>query len=56
MLVNQLEQFGLSKEEAQVYITVLELGGSFASTIARKSNTARVNCYYILDTLKIRDL
>lgn len=56
MLVNQLEQFGLSKEEAQVYITVLELGGSFASTIARKSNTPRVNCYYILDTLKNRGL
>ena len=56
MLINQLEDFGLSEEEARVYLTVLELGGSFASTIAGKSNTPRVNCYYILETLKNKGL
>lgn len=56
MLINELENLGLSEEEARVYLTVLELGGSFASTIAHKAKIPRVNCYYILDTLKSRGL
>lgn len=56
MLHEELIQLGLSKEEAKVYLTVLELGGSFASTIAHKSNIPRVNCYYVLESLKDKGL
>lgn len=56
MLQDQLVQLGLSREEAKVYLTVLELGGSFASAIARKSNIPRVNCYYVLESLKDKGL
>ncbi len=56
MLTDDLSQLGLSTEEAKVYLTVLELGGSFASTIANKAGIPRVNCYYILDTLKKKNL
>ncbi len=56
MLSEELIRLGLSKEEAKVYLTVLELGGSFASAIARKSNTPRVNCYYILESLREKGL
>jgi HTH-type transcriptional regulator, sugar sensing transcriptional regulator len=56
MLQEKLIQFGLSEEEAKVYLTVLELGGSFASTIANKAGIPRVNCYYILDSLKKKNL
>lgn len=56
MLIAELEELGLSKEEAQVYLTVLELGGSFASTIASKAKIPRVNCYYVLESLRHRGL
>ncbi|MEK9159937.1 MAG: helix-turn-helix domain-containing protein [Patescibacteria group bacterium] len=56
MLKEKLQEFGLSEEEAQVYLTVLELGGSFASTIASKAKIARVNCYYVLESLRKRGL
>jgi sugar-specific transcriptional regulator TrmB len=52
MLTQQLSELGLSEEEAIVYLAVLELGGAFASTIARKAGISRVNCYYILDNLR----
>jgi sugar-specific transcriptional regulator TrmB len=55
-MLPELEELGLSKEEAQVYLTVLELGGSFASTIASKSKVPRVNCYYVLENLRRRGL
>ncbi|QQR54690.1 hypothetical protein IPG41_05895 [Candidatus Peregrinibacteria bacterium] len=56
MLQEKLTEFGLSEEEAQVYLTVLELGGSFASTIASKAKIPRVNCYYVLESLRKRGL
>jgi len=52
LLKQKLLQFGLSEEEATVYLTVLELGGSFASTIAGKAGIPRVNCYYVLESLR----
>jgi len=51
MLETDLQDLGLSKNEAKVYLTVLELGASFVSSIANKSGISRVNCYYILDNL-----
>lgn len=56
MLDKKLQSLGLTEEEARVYLTVLELGGSYASTIAKKANMPRVNCYYTLDKLKQRGL
>lgn len=56
MLSNRLQDLGLSQEEATVYLTVLELGGSFASVIARKAKIPRVNCYYVLENLRKRGL
>lgn len=52
LLQEKLQEFGLSEEEAQVYLTVLELGGSFASTIASQAKIPRVNCYYVLENLR----
>jgi HTH-type transcriptional regulator, sugar sensing transcriptional regulator len=56
MLKDKLIDLGLSEEESKIYLTVLELGGSFASTIARKAKTPRVNCYYILEKLQKKGL
>lgn len=56
MLTKRLQDLGLTAEEANVYLTVLELGGSFASTIARKAKIPRVNCYYVLESLRKRGL
>lgn len=51
-ILKQIQNFGLSEEEARVYLTTLELGGSFASTIANKAKVPRVNCYYVLENLR----
>ena len=48
---SQLQQLGLSKDEAQVFIALLELGTSAASIVAKKAKVPRVNCYHILDNL-----
>ena len=56
MIQDQLQEFGLSEEDANIYLTVLELGGSFASTIASKAKVPRVNCYYVLESLRKRGL
>lgn len=56
MLIQKLTELGLSREEAQVYLTLLELGGAFASTIAAKTAIPRVNTYYVLDQLRKRGL
>ena len=51
MFSSDLEELGLSVEESKVYLAVLELGGSFASAIAKKAGVARVNCYHTLGNL-----
>jgi sugar-specific transcriptional regulator TrmB len=51
MLISDLEQLGLSEEEAKVYIAVLELGSSYVSAIAKKAGAHRVGCYHTLDNL-----
>lgn len=51
MLISDLEELGLSEEEAKVYLAVLELGGSYVSTIANKAKVHRVSCYHTLDNL-----
>lgn len=51
MIASDLEELGLSQEEAKVYLAVLELGGGFVSTIAKKAVVPRVNCYHTLGNL-----
>ena len=51
MLTSDLEQLGLNKEEAKIYLAVLELGGSYVSVIAKKAKVHRVACYYTLEKL-----
>ena len=53
-MVNDLIDLGLSQEEAKVYLAILELGGSYASNIARKAGIHRATCYHILNNLKTK--
>ena len=50
-MINELLNLGLTEEEANVYISILELGGSYASNIARKAQVNRATCYHTLDNL-----
>lgn len=51
MQVTDLEDLGLSEEEAKVYMALLELGSSYVSSIAKKAGVHRVNCYHTLGNL-----
>jgi len=52
MILNQeLINLGLTPEESKVYLSVVELGGSFVSAIARRANVNRSTCYHTLDNL-----
>jgi len=46
-----LEQFGLNKKQAKIYLAVLELGSATVNNISRKSDLARSSCYDLLDSL-----
>lgn len=53
MVVEQdLEQIGLSKQEASIYLSTLKLGIAKASQIAQKSGIKRGGSYYTLKLLK----
>jgi len=45
------ESLGLNEKEGKLYLTLLETGGGFASTLAKRSNFERVNCYHLLENL-----
>jgi sugar-specific transcriptional regulator TrmB len=47
-----LEELGLEKKEAKVYLTLLELGQTNVYRIAQKSKINRSTVYYLLDNLK----
>ena len=51
MLSTDLMELGLSKKEADVYLAILELGGSYVSLIAKKAGINRVACYHTLGSL-----
>ncbi len=51
ILISDLEELGLTEEEAKVYLAVLELGGSYVSVIAKKAGVHRVGCYHTLGNL-----
>lgn len=50
-MIQELIQLGLSPEEAKAYLAILELGGSYASNIARKAGQNRATCYHTLNNL-----
>lgn len=55
-MINELTNLGLTPEEAKVYLAILELGGSYASNIARKAKVNRATCYHTLSNLQQKAL
>lgn len=51
LLHEELINLGLTIEESKVYLSVVELGGSFVSSIARRAKVNRSTCYHTLDNL-----
>jgi sugar-specific transcriptional regulator TrmB len=51
MITNELEKLGFSPVEVNAYIALIELGGGFVSTIAKKSFAHRVTTYNTLENL-----
>ena len=51
MLVNILENIGLTDKEARIYLAALEIGGGPVSAIALKAKMNRVTSYDILEKL-----
>lgn len=54
-MITDLIELGLTPEEAKVYLATLELGGSYASNIARKAKINRATCYHTLNNLKSKN-
>jgi len=48
---SKLEKLGLNQEEASIYLTMLELGGGFASRIAKRNGKNRSSTYHTLSKL-----
>jgi HTH-type transcriptional regulator, sugar sensing transcriptional regulator len=51
-----LKNFGLTENEAEVYLVLLKLGWATASEIAEKTQIHRINIYDILERLQERGL
>lgn len=56
MLINQLQQLGLSVKEAKVYLASLELGESTVQEIAKKAEVNRPTTYVQIESLMQRGL
>lgn len=56
MYQKELQQLGLSKKEADVYLAALELGETTAHRIAKKSGIKRATVYRIVELLKEKGL
>jgi len=56
MIIPDFELLGLTEVEGKVYMALLELGGAFVSSVARKADLPRVNCYHILENLSGKGL
>jgi len=50
-LEEQLAVLGISTSESRAYLTLVELGRSYVSMVAKRSGMPRVNCYHTLDNL-----
>ncbi len=51
MLEEILKKIGLNEKEAQVYLSLLELGSQPASVVGKKANINRSTTYLVLDSL-----
>ena len=49
METSVLEQVGLTKDEATVYLALLKLGETTASKVSTETNTYRTNIYRTLE-------
>ncbi|MGV8150112.1 MAG: TrmB family transcriptional regulator [Candidatus Woesearchaeota archaeon] len=56
MLIESLENLGLSKTEASIYLVLLENGPSLAGFLAKKTQTNRTTTYDALERLSKKDL
>lgn len=56
MLETNLAKFGLSTKEARVYVTLLQLGASPVSEIAKRAGIKRSTTYVLLESLGSRGL
>ena len=55
-LILLLQQLGLSKREAEIYLALLELNEALPSVIAKKVGQKRPTCYVTLEKLQARGL
>lgn len=55
-LISYLANYGFYDKEAKIYLTMLELGSSIASTIARRAEINRGTTYSILEDFKRRGI
>ncbi len=53
---NTLRQLGFSEIESIVYLSLLQSGGDYVSTLAKRTKQGRVGLYYTLDTLQKKSL
>lgn len=56
MIYPDFETLGLTEVEGKVYLALLELGGGYASGIAKRAKIPRVNCYHTLEKLTEKGL
>lgn len=56
MIYADFDYLGLSEVEGKVYVALLELGGGYVSTVARRAEQPRVNCYHTLENLTQKGL
>lgn len=52
MIKNELEKLGFTIEEVNVYVALLEIGGGFVSSVAKKAGAHRVTTYNTLENLE----
>jgi predicted transcriptional regulator len=55
-LIQQLQPFDLNRDEAAIYLTLLEHGQLSVLSISRKIHMGRTKVYRLLDTLKEKEL
>ncbi|MFA6992387.1 MAG: helix-turn-helix domain-containing protein [Candidatus Gracilibacteria bacterium] len=56
MVLERLIEFGLSHNEAKVYMALMELGSSTVTQIARRAKVTRTNAYHLLNSLLVHGL
>ena len=52
MIQEDLEKLGFTKEEVNVYMSLLETGGGFVSGVAKRAHSHRVTTYNTLENLE----